>query len=158
MNHRDVLAYQMAAADGATHAGMVVLVYDGLARDLIQAAQAARQNNIERRCIASEHAMLLVGHLEQWVELVDDSRLAAGLRDFYAMLRTRILQVQASAKPADFEDLAQLVCDTRAAWQAKEQTSRNTEHRKGSVHFITEEGSLGSKRTSISPAALSFSA
>ena len=121
MNQRNTLAYQMAAADGATHAGMVVLVYDGIAKDLIHAARAIRENSIERRCAASEHALLLIGNLEQWIEAMDDPQLAEALRGFYAMLRTRIVQMQAIAEASGFEDLAQLVFDTRAAWQAKEQ-------------------------------------
>lgn len=157
MNQRNTLAYQMAAADGATHAGMVVLVYDGIAKDLIHVARAIRENSIERRCAASEHALLLIGHLEPWIETMDDPRLAEALRGFYAMLRTRIVQMQAIAEAAGFEDLAQLVFDTRAAWQAKEQTSRTAErHKRAMAGSQPEGGNSDSSWTSMSPAAFSF--
>lgn len=157
MNQRNTLAYQMAAADGATHAGMVVLVYDGIAKDLIHAARAVRENSIERRCAASEHALLLIGHLEQWIEAMDDPHLAEALRGFYAMVRTRIVQMQAIAEAAGFEDLAQLVFDTRAAWQAKEQTSRTPDqHKNVTPGSYSEGGNSDSSWASISPAAFSF--
>ncbi|MGI4830061.1 MAG: flagellar protein FliS [Janthinobacterium lividum] len=110
----------MAAADGATHVGMLVLVYDAIARDLIKAGQAVRSPDIERRCAVSGHALLLLGHLESWVDFLDDPRLCTSLQSFYAMLRTRILQLQSAPNAAEFEKLAQLVCDTRAVWQARE--------------------------------------
>ncbi len=114
------LAYQSASAEGATQIGLLKLVYDRLARDFTTAAEAVRSRDVATRCTASNHALLLLGHLESWGEYTDDAQLAASLAEFYAMLRSRTLQIQHQGSPAEFEQLATLVLDTRAAWDRKE--------------------------------------
>lgn len=121
-------AYQTAAASGATQAGLLQLVYTRLAQDLLQAADAIRKDDIEGRCAASKHALLLLGHLESWVSDVKDHALAESLRAFYAMLRTAVLAQQAALDHARLEQCAQLVLDTRAAWQAKEEDALSSSH------------------------------
>jgi flagellin-specific chaperone FliS len=100
---------------------LMKMVYVRLAQDFFRAAAAARANDIEQRCAASEHALLLLAHLESWVALEDTPQLAATLRQFYAMLRVRTVQLQAQPDPASFEQLSQFVMETHAAWQSKEE-------------------------------------
>ena len=121
MSQNSNLAYRLAAADGATYTDLVLLVYDAIAKDLLQAGQAAEQMHVEARCRHSNHALLLVGHVESWVGLLDDPKLASSLVLFHDMLRMSILQLQRSFANKEFQDLANLVCDTRAAWQQKQQ-------------------------------------
>lgn len=113
-------AYQSASASGATQAGLLQLVYGSLAQDLLRAARAVRDGDIEARCAASNHALLLLGHLESWLDNLDEPHLAESLQAFYSMLRTAILHLQAVPDAALFESYAQAVLDTRAAWQVKE--------------------------------------
>ena len=123
MNNDSNLAYRSAAADGATYTDLLLLVYDAIAKDLLQAGQAAERMHAEARCRHSNHALLLVGHVESWVSFLDDPQLASSLVMFYDLLRTRILQLQRSSSGKEFEDLARFVCDTRAAWQQKQQNA-----------------------------------
>jgi flagellin-specific chaperone FliS len=113
-------AYQSASAEGATQIGLLKLVYDRLAHDLRTAAEAARRNDISARCAASNHALLLLGHLESWVEYLDDVKLSASLRQFYQLLRTRALHLQRNGSGVDFEQLAAFVVGARVAWDTKE--------------------------------------
>lgn len=122
MRQQSQIGYRMAAADGATQIGLIMVVYDAIAADLHKAGHAAQAGDIAGRCAASSHALLLVGHLESWLDSLDDSRLRASLVDFYGMLRQTIVVLQREARASGFEALAQLVCDTRAVWQSKEQT------------------------------------
>lgn len=112
-------AYQDASASGATLAGLMQLVYSHLAQDLLRAADAVQNNNIATRCAASNHALLLLGHLESWVNELDEPPLAESLHSFYRMLVTSILQLQATPSESGFRQYAQLVLDTRAAWQKR---------------------------------------
>jgi flagellin-specific chaperone FliS len=108
----------MAAAAGATHADLTLVVYDALATDLIQCAEATRKGDVAYRCASAKHAFALLGHLDCWVGLLDEPLLRSSLSEFYGMLRTNILRLQSQADAAAFEQLATYVCDTRAAWQA----------------------------------------
>ena len=113
-------AYQTAAASGATHGVLVQLVYTHLAQDLLRAADAMRQRSVEGRCAASKHALLLLGHLESWVDELSEPDLAMSLRSFYGMLRTSVLAQQKQLDPSVLEQCANMVLETRAAWQQKE--------------------------------------
>lgn len=121
MNWQNTRAYQLASAEGATQIGVLILVYDAIAADLIRAGHAVAQNNIEERCSRSKHALLLIGHLENWVHEFEDAQLSTSLLSFYTMLRSRILKLQAAPDASAFSDLASIVSETRATWQTKEQ-------------------------------------
>lgn len=114
-------AYRSAAAEGATQIGLLTLAYDGLAHDLTKAAEAISSNDIVARCNASNHALLLLGHLDSWIQFLDDSTLAASLAEFYQTLRHEVLRFQQRGTREDFQRLASLVLETRAVWQRKEQ-------------------------------------
>ena len=124
MNTRSETLYRSAAAEGATYIGLLLVVYDSLAEDLRRAAKAVSRNDIAGRCNASNHALLLLGHLESWTSSIDDPALRDSLSQFYAYLRSRTLAIQAQPQPEPFEELARLVGETRAAWQQKEALSR----------------------------------
>ena len=63
--------YRQAAANGATQIGILLIAYDALAADLLLAAEAASTGDIGTRCSRSNHALLLLGHLESWVGFLD---------------------------------------------------------------------------------------
>ena len=129
--HYSQTGYQQASASGATHIGLLTIVYDALAGDLRQAGEAVNAGDISARCRYSSHALLLLAHLENWTELLDDPQLAGSLRDFYTTLRSGILAGQQAVRPEAFEDLAKLVTETRASWQLKEQQLLATRQKQG---------------------------
>lgn len=112
--------YRQMAGEGATYIGLLLVVYDTLAEDLRRAGQAVERGEISARCDASNHALLLLGHLESWTTSLDDTTLAASLLQFYSYLRGQALQLQSATYPAGFYELASLVAETRACWQKRE--------------------------------------
>lgn len=113
-------AYQNVVGEGATHAGLTQHVYHHLAQDLLRAAKGVRDGDIEARCLASNHALLLLGHLESWLDFLQgEPVLEESLRTFYGMLRVSILQAQGSLDADAFERAAQYVLETAAAWQVQ---------------------------------------
>ena len=61
------LFYRKAATEGASGFGLLVGLFDTLAGDLRRAAEAQRARDIEKRCKEGNHALLVIGHLEDWV-------------------------------------------------------------------------------------------
>lgn len=114
-------AYQFAAASSASVATLHQLAYSQIAQDLLCAAAAVRQADISARCAASNHALLLLGHLDSWVDGMKEPALAQSLRAFYVFLRHAILNLQIAPDAAAFERTASLLLDTRTAWHQKEQ-------------------------------------
>lgn len=124
MHTRSEVLYRSAAAEGATYIGLLLVVYDSLADDLRRAAEAMSRNDIAGRCNASNHALLLLGHLESWTNSVNDPALQVSLSQFYAYVRAQTLASQADRRPESFHELARLVGETRAVWQQKEARSQ----------------------------------
>lgn len=114
-----VRAYRNSATEGATHLDILLACYDALAGEIRMAGEAAAKNDIPARCRHSQRALLLIGHLESWVSLLDDPELAGSLVSFYEYLRAEILQLQAGSGLDKFMSLALVVCETRATWQKK---------------------------------------
>jgi flagellin-specific chaperone FliS len=116
---RSVRAYRDSATEGANHIDILLACYDALAEDIRLAGKSAVTGDVAARCRHSEHALILLGHLESWVTALDDADLAGSLTKFYEYLRAQILRLQLSRELDDFMNLALVVCETRAAWQQK---------------------------------------
>lgn len=118
--NKSVRAYRSSATEGATQIDILLACYDTLAGDFRLAGELALMGDITGRCRHSERALLLIGHLESWVSLLDDAELATSLVRFYGYIRAELLRLQLSTELNKFIDLAFVVCETRAAWQKKQ--------------------------------------
>jgi flagellin-specific chaperone FliS len=116
----NVRAYRNSATEGATHVDILLACYDALAEDLRMAGNAAARRDFAARCRHSQRALLLVGHLESWISLLDDTELASSLTRFYEYLRSEILRLQLSSELEPFMNVALVVCETRASWQKRQ--------------------------------------
>lgn len=111
--------YRSVALQGSTQLDLMIGVYDAIAENLRQGAAAVLAGEIAGRCKASDRAMLLLGHLESWLEFLDEPPLQDSLAGFYSYLRGQILHLQGASEPQAFIDLAFQVSQTRAAWQKR---------------------------------------
>lgn len=112
-------AYRAASLEHASHLDLLLASYDALAQDLRLAGLAAEQGQISERCRLSGHALLLLGHLESWTQLLQEPALENSLTNFYSFLRAGLMRNQASPSAENFSNLALLVCEVRASWQGK---------------------------------------
>jgi flagellar secretion chaperone FliS len=119
------LAYRKTATQGASGFGLLVALYDTLAGDLRRAAEAERSNNIEKRCREVNHALLVIAHLEDWIERGGGGELAEQLIAFYASLRRKMLEAQARRSAEALEQQMVLVLDVRRTWHELE--TRNSQ-------------------------------
>lgn len=142
-------AYRTAAANGATHIGLLLLAYDVLIVDMRKAMDACVQNDIAARCKASNHALNLIGHLEGWITYLDDKVLADSLTHFYAMLRQEILHAQRANVAERFQALAVIVGETRVVWQQKETSLQAEQVKRHSKPFVLTSA-YGDERASPS--------
>lgn len=122
---RSVRAYRSSATEGATHVDILLACYDAVAEDIRLAGKFSLEGDFASRCRHSQHALLLIGHMESWVSLLDDSELAASLTGFYEYLRAEILRLQISSEFEKFMALALVVCETRAVWQNKQSVQQS---------------------------------
>jgi len=115
-----VRAYRSSATEGASHIDILLACYDALVEAIRMAGIAVSKGDVASRCRYSERALLLIGHMESWIPLLDDPELATSLSSFYQYLRAEVLRLQLCRELDMFVNLALEVCEIRAAWQRKQ--------------------------------------
>jgi flagellin-specific chaperone FliS len=109
-----------AAAAGASGFGLLIALYDTMAGSLRRAAEAERSNDIEKRCNEVNHALVVVGLLEDWLARGSSGTLTEQLRSFYASLRRKLIEAQAKRSAEILEQQMTEVLKVREQWQALE--------------------------------------
>ncbi|HUB29841.1 MAG TPA: flagellar protein FliS [Terracidiphilus sp.] len=118
---RTDLAYRKTAVQGSSGFGLLIAIFDALAEDLRRAAQAERNNDLERRCLEANHAVQIIGFLEDRLLHGEGGDLATRLRSFYRGLRQGLMQAQINRSPEQLDALMNAVLKIREAWQKADQ-------------------------------------
>jgi flagellar protein FliS len=111
------LAYRRTAVEGTSGFGLLIALYDTLAGNLSRGAEAQRKNDIEKRCKEVNHALLVIAHLEDWVDREGGGELAQKLARFYAGLRVHLIEAQAKQSAEMLEQQMRIVLAIRGTWQ-----------------------------------------
>jgi flagellar protein FliS len=111
------LTYLRAAAQNATPAGLVIILYDLLIHDLEQAIAALADRDIERRTAEIKHSFLVLQQLEGSLDMENGGEAAKHFSAFYSALRSKIFEAQLKASPEILRRQVELVLDVRQAWQ-----------------------------------------
>ena len=150
------LSYRKSAIGGASTIGLMIVLFDTLVGDFRRAAAALRKNDIETRCRELNHAALVIGQLENWLDLEKGGEQARTLSRFYALLRAKMLEAAASKSAKVLEAQIDTILHIRTAWQSFEPSSPE---QPGNPDAVVEAQSISS---SAEPEAervgLSFSA
>jgi flagellar protein FliS len=116
------LSYRKSAAEGASGFGLMIALYDTLAGNLRRAADAERSNNLEKRCLEVNHALLVIGYLEDAMERASRGDLTKQLVTLYSSLRRKLIEAQAKRSPEILEEQMERVLRLRESWQKMERT------------------------------------
>jgi flagellar secretion chaperone FliS len=111
------LSYRKSAIEGASSIGLIIVLFDTLAGDLRRAAAAIRKNDIEKRCRELDHASLVIGQLESWIDMNNGGESAQTLAAFYAQLRARMMEAAGSKSAELLETQIANIMQVRSAWQ-----------------------------------------
>jgi flagellar secretion chaperone FliS len=111
------LSYRKSAIEGASSIGLIIVLFDTVAGDLRRAAAAIRQNDIEKRCRELDHASLVIGQLESWIDMSNGGESAQTLAAFYAQLRAKMMEAAGSKSARLLETQIEIILQVRSAWQ-----------------------------------------
>lgn len=122
------LSYREAAVRGASPVGLVVLLYEQLVEDLRRAERAMENNHVEDRTGSINHALLIIGHLQNQLNLQAGGQVARNLERFYNLLRNKLLEAQVWISKEILKEQISLLLDLRDAWTVveREQEARST--------------------------------
>jgi len=111
------LAYRRTAVEGSSGFGLLIALYDTLAGNLRRAADAQRSDDIQKRCQELNHALLVIGYLEDWIDREGGGELAEKLIIFYANLRAKLIHAQAIKSAEILEQEMAVILTIRGTWQ-----------------------------------------
>lgn len=113
--------YHQAAIESASSVQLIVALYDGLQRFLLQAAEACDAADVLARRYAARRAADIVIHLQACLRMDIGGEPAARLADFYTSVLADILRASAAASSKQFVDTAREVRNVRDAWHVATQ-------------------------------------
>lgn len=116
------LSYQRAAIEGASPIGLMIVLFDTLAGDLRRAVTALKQNDIETRCRELNHGILVLGQLENWLDLENGGESAATLARFYTYLRAKMMEAAITKSAKLLEVQIEMLLHVRSSWQKLDTT------------------------------------
>jgi flagellar protein FliS len=111
------LSYRRSSIAGASSIGLMIVLLDTLVGDLRRAGTALRRNDIETRCKELNHAALVLGQLESWIDLKNGGESAETLSRFYAYLRAKMLEASISKSAEELDKQIEMVLHVRSSWQ-----------------------------------------
>jgi flagellar secretion chaperone FliS len=111
------MTYRKTAAEGASGFGLLIALYDTLAGNLRRAADAQRTSDIQKRCQELNHALLVIGYLEDWIDRKEGGELAQRLVSFYANTRAKLIEAQAKQSAEILEREMGIILALRGTWQ-----------------------------------------
>lgn len=114
------IAYRQSAVEGANGFGLLIALYDTLINDLRCAAGAQHRADLEARCKAVNHALLVLGYMENWIDRDSEGDLSQQLLAFYARLRSLLIVAQAKQSADLLEQTVPDLLHLRSIWQELE--------------------------------------
>jgi flagellar protein FliS len=134
------LSYRKSAIAGASSIGLMIVLFDTLVGDFRRAAVALHNNDIELRCRELNHAVLVLGQLESWVDLKAGGESALTLSRFYAYLRARMMEAAATKSASLLETQIEMILHVRSAWQLLDGVPSQLPEMQ--VGVLTEKGNM----------------
>jgi flagellar protein FliS len=113
--------YHQAAIESASSVQLIVALYDGLQRFLLQAAAACDEGDASRRREAARRALNIITHLQASLRMDVGGEPAERLVDFYVAIFADVLRGSATNSGDVFRNTAREVWNVREAWQVAAQ-------------------------------------
>ena len=117
------MSYASESATGVSPLELVVRLYENIVSDLGKAVIAVRDGDIEKRTSFLQHALLLLAHLQNALDLEKGGEPARLLDRFYTIARCRIVDAQMKQSGKILEDLIADILSIREAWAEVEKQS-----------------------------------
>ena len=110
------MAYRKAAVEGASGFNLLLTLYDALISDLRRAADAQRSGDLQRRGREVNHALLVLGFMENWMDPNSGGELAHQLRALYSKIRFSLIPAQARQSVEMLEQYIPDLLSLRMIW------------------------------------------
>ncbi len=109
-------AYQSSAVLTATQGQLIVMLYDGVNRFLVQASAALRDGKIELAHQKLRRAEMIISHLRASLDFEQGGQLAQDLLSIYLFCVRHLNSARVGRDPEKVDQVAGLLGQLRDAW------------------------------------------
>jgi flagellar secretion chaperone FliS len=120
-------AYQQVSAHGGSPVAMIVALYDTILRDFRRALAALEAGNVETRVFELNHALAVIGHLEEVLDHKQGGAVAKRFEGFYRITRGLIVAANAEPSRESIDNLIEMYGSLRQAWEEAERKLQGSE-------------------------------
>ena len=127
MSPRGADAYRRTAVQSSSPLGLVVMLYDGAIKFVLEAREAIARNDVRARTTAVSRALAIVAELQNTLNLKEGGEVGLELDRLYSYLNTRLLDITAKADDEAAKEVHKLLSTLREGWSqiaSQQQSSR----------------------------------
>ena len=116
MGPRGADVYRRTEVQSSSPVELVVMLYDGALRFVMEARDAIERQDVRGRTEAVSRALAIVAELQQTLNMQDGGDVARELDRLYTYISTRLLDVTARADMAAADEVTRLLRTLREGW------------------------------------------
>ena len=116
MSPRGADAYRKTSVQSSSPLELVVMLYDGAIRFVLEAREAIARNDVRARTTAVSRALAIVAELQNTLNVKDGGEIARELDRLYAYVNTRLFDVTSKADDNAAQEVHNLLATLREGW------------------------------------------
>ena len=116
MSPRGADAYRRTAVQSSSPLGLVVMLYDGAIKFVLEAREAIARNDVRARTNAVSRALAIVAELQNTLNLKEGGEVGLELDRLYSYVSARLLDVTAKADDEAAKEVHKLLSTLRDGW------------------------------------------
>ena len=116
MSPRGADAYRRTAVQSSSPLGLVVMLYDGAIKYMLEAREAIARNDVLARTTAVSRALAIIAELQNTLNVKEGGEVARELDRLYSYMSTRLLDVTAKADDNAAKEVHKLLSTLREGW------------------------------------------
>jgi flagellar secretion chaperone FliS len=116
MGPRGAEAYRRTEAQSSSPLGLVVMLYDGAIKFVLEAREAIARNDVRARTNAVSRTIAIIVELQNTLNVKDGGEVARELDRLYSYINARLLDVTANADDEAAKQVQKLLTTLREGW------------------------------------------
>lgn len=119
--------YQQMEVSTCNNLKLLVMLYEGAIRFLIQARDAIQNRNVAAKALALDRTLAILGELQSTLMLEEGGEIATSLDRLYTYMTERILEASSKLDPHVLDEVIKLLRILNSAWSEIAQKARSQE-------------------------------
>jgi len=116
MGSRGADAYKRTSVQSSSPLELVVMLYDGAIRFVIEAREAIARNDVRGRSHAVSRTLAIIAELQNTLNLKDGGEVGRELDRLYSYINAKLLEVTAQGDDEAAREVQKLLTTLREGW------------------------------------------